>query len=110
MTWHLSKAIILAHNQLLSSALQAVFAHVQTHIVFIVLMQVHAALLGLPPSLRYIFVDIGLVDDLGYELRAVVDSWRIRGRDVRTMNGVGGAVFDKKCQESKDGADEEDDY
>ena len=110
MTWHLSKAIKLARDQLLSSTLQAVFAHVRTHIVFVVLMQVHAALLGLPPSLRYIFVDIGLVNDLGYELGAVVDSWRIRGRDVGTMNGVGGAVFDEKSQESKDGTDEEDDY
>ena len=73
-------------------------------------MQVHAALLGLPPSLRYIFVDVGLVNDFGYELGAVVYSWGIRGRDVGTMNGVGGAVFDEKCQESKDGADEEDDY
>ena len=110
MTWRLSKAIHLARNQLLSSTLQAVFAHVRTHIVFIVLMQVDAALLGLPPSLGYIFVDVGLVDDLGYELGAVVDAWGIRGRDVGTMNGVGGAVFDEKSQESKDGTDEEDDY
>lgn len=51
-----------------------------------------------------------MVDDLGYELGPVVDSWRIRGRDLGTMNGVGGAVFDEESEESKDGADEEDDY
>ena len=100
----------MAGNQLPSSTLQLVIAHMRTHVVFVVLMQVHAALLGLPPPLRHIFVDVGLVNNLGYELGAVVNSWGIRGRDVGTMNGVGGAVFDEKGQESKDGTDEEDDY
>lgn len=73
-------------------------------------MQIHTAFLRLPPSLGHSVVDIGLVNDLGYELGPVVNSWRIRRRDLGTVNGVGGAVFDEKGEESEDGADEEDDY
>ena len=73
-------------------------------------MQIHAALLGLPPSLGHCFVDVGLVNDLGYELGAVINSWRIRGWDLRTVNGVGGAIFDEQGKERKNGTDEKDDY
>lgn len=73
-------------------------------------MQIHAALLRLPPSLRHRVVDIGLVDDFGYELGPFVNAWRIRGRDLGAVNGVGGAVFDEESKESEDGADEEDYY
>lgn len=110
MTWRRSKAVILPANQLPSSTLKPVLAQMQTHLVLIILMQVHAALLGLPPSLGHSVVDIGLVNDLRYELRPVVDSWRIRGRDLGTVNGVGRAIFDEKSEEGEDGADEEDDY
>ena len=82
----------------------------ETHLVLIVLMQIHTALLRLPPSLRHRVVNIGLVNDLGYELRQVINPWRSRGRDLGTVNGVGGAVLDQKGQESEDGTDEKDDY
>lgn len=78
----------------------------QTHLVLIILVQIHAALLRLPPSLGHIIIDVCLVNDLGYELGPVVNSWRIRGRDLGTVNGVGRAVFDEEGQESEDGADE----
>ncbi len=73
-------------------------------------MQLDAALLCLPPSLGYRVIDIGLVNDLGYELGAVVDSGRIRGWDLGAVNGVGGAIFDEKGKESEDRTDEKDDY
>ena len=73
-------------------------------------MQIHAALLRFPPSLRHSVIDISLVNNLGDELRPVVDSGRIRGRYLGTVNGVGGAVFDKESEESEDGADEEENY
>lgn len=82
----------------------------QTHFVFIVLMQIHTALLRLPPTLGHSVVDICLVNDLRYELWPVVDSWRIRWRDLGTVNGVGGAVLNEESEESEDGADKEDDY
>ena len=50
------------------------------------------------------------MDDLGYELRTVVDAWRIRGGDLCTVNGVGGAIFDEKGKESIDRTNEKDDY
>lgn len=82
----------------------------QTHVILVILVQIHTTLLCLPPSLRHSVIDIGLVNDLRYKLRSVVDAWRIRGGDVSTVNGVGGAVFDKKSEESEDGADKEDSY
>ena len=82
----------------------------QTHLVLVILMQIHTALLCLPPSLGHGVVDIGLMNDLGDELRPVVYSWRIRWRNLGTVNGVGGAVFDEQSEKSEDGADEEDDY
>ena len=103
MTWRLSRAVIFTANQLPSfPTLKSVFAHMQAHLVFIILVQFHAALLRLPPSQGHRVVDIGLVNNLGYELRAVVNSWRVRGRDLSTMNGVGGAVFDEKGEKSED--------
>lgn len=80
-----------------------------THPVFIILVQIQAALLRLPPSLGHSFINIGLVNDLGYALRSVIDSWRIRGGDLCTVNGVGGAILDEKGQESEDRTNEKDD-
>lgn len=82
----------------------------ETHLVLVVLMQIHTARLRLPPSLRHRVVDIGLVNDLGYELGQIINPWRSRGRDLGTVNGVGGAVLDQQGQESEDGTDEKDDY
>ena len=82
----------------------------EAHLVLIILMQIHAALLCLPPSYGHRVIHIGLVNDLRYELGPVIDSWRIRGRDLCTVDGVGGAVFDEKGQESENGTDEKDDY
>ena len=79
----------------------------QTHLVLIILMQIHTALLSLPPSLRHGVVDVGLVNDLGDELRPVVDAWGIWGRDVGAVDGVGGAVFDEEGEEGEDGANED---
>ena len=80
-----------------------------THPVFIILVQIQAALLGLPPSLGHSVINIGLVNDLGYALRQVIDSWRIRGRDLCTVDGVGGAILDEKGQESENRTNEKDD-
>ena len=73
-------------------------------------MQIQTALLRLPPSLGHSVIDVGLVNDLGYELGPVVDAWRIGGGDLCTVDGVGGAIFDEKGKEGEDGTDEEDDY
>lgn len=73
-------------------------------------MQIHTALLCFPPFLRHIVVDVGLVNDLGYELGPVINAWGIRGRNLGTVNGVGGTVFDEEGEESEDGADEKDNY
>ena len=73
-------------------------------------MQIYTAFLCLPPSLGHGVVDIGLMNDLGDKLRPVVNAWRIWGRDLGTVNGVGGAVFDEQSEKGEDGADEEDDY
>lgn len=43
-------------------------------------------------------------------MRPVVNAWRIRGRDLGTVNGIGGAIFDEESEESEDGADEKDYY
>lgn len=110
MIWHRSKAVIVTANQLPSPILQCIVGCRDTHLVLIILMQIQAALLRLPPSLGHGFIDVGLVDDLGYELRPVVNAGRIRGRDLCAVNGVGGAIFEEKGEESEDGTDEEDDY
>ena len=82
----------------------------QTDLVLIILVQIDTALLRFSPSLGYGIIDIGLVNYLGDELRPVVNAWRIRGRDLGTVNGVGRAVFDEKRQQGEDGANEEDYY
>ena len=50
------------------------------------------------------------MNDFGYELGSVVDAWRIRGRDLCAVNGVGGAIFDEKRKERVYGTNEKDDY
>lgn len=110
MTWHRSRAGKFIANQLASPTAKCVFAHLRTHLVLIIRMQIYATFLSLPPSLGHGVIDIGLVNDLGYELRPVVNAWRIRGRDLGTVNGVGGAIFDEESEESEDGADEKDYY
>lgn len=97
-------------NQLSRPALQCVVTRMETHLVLIVLVQVNAALLRFSPSLGYSVIDIGLVDDFGYELGPLVNAWRVRGRDLGTVNGVGRAVFDEQSKEGEDGAYEEDYY
>ena len=97
-------------NQLPPPTHPSLFPHMQTHLVLVILMQIHTALLCLPPSLRHGVVDVGLVNDLGDELRPVVDAWGVRGRDVGAVDGVGGAVFDEEGEEGEYGADEDDYY
>ena len=110
MTWHRSIAAIASTNQSLRPTLECVVAHMETHLVLIILVQIDAALLGFSPSLGYSIIDIGLVNDFRYELGPLVNAWRIRGRDLGTMNGVGRAVFDEQSKEGEDGAYEEDYY
>ena len=110
MTWRRSKAVSSTADQYASPTLQCVFARRETHLVLVLLMQIHAALLCFPPSFGHSIVDVGLVDDLGYELRAVIDSWRIGGRDLCAVDGVGGAVFDKKGKECENRTDQKDNY
>lgn len=105
MTWHRSKAVIFTANQLPSPIPQCIFRCSDTHLVLVILMQIQAALLRLPPSLGHGVIDVGLVDDLGYELGPVVNAGRIRGRNLCAVNGVGGAVFEEKGEESEDGTD-----
>ena len=97
-------------NQLPCRTLKSPFMHMVTYPVLIILMQFHTAFLRLPPSLGHSIIDIGLMDNLGDELGPVVNSWGIRRRNLGTVNGVGGTVFDEKSKEGEDGADEEDDY
>lgn len=110
MTWHRSIAVMGWANQLSRPVHECVFTHMETHLVLIILVQIDAALLRFSPSLGYSVIDIGLVDDFGYELGPLVNAWRIRGRYLGTVYGVGRAVFDEQSKEGEDGAYEEDYY
>jgi hypothetical protein len=108
--WHRSIAVMTWANQLSRPALECVVNHMKTHLVLIVLVQVDAALLRFSPPLWYSVIDIGLVNDFGDELGPLVNAWRIRGRDLGAVNGVGRAVLDEQSKEGEDGAYEEDYY
>lgn len=104
MTWHRSIAVMARASQLYRPAHECIVSHKGTHLVLIVLVQIDAALLRFSPSLGYGIIDIGLVNDFGYELGPLVNARRIRGRDLGTVNGIGGAVFDEQSKEGEDGA------
>ena len=64
-------------------------------------------MLSLLPWAGNAFVDVCLMDDLGYELRARVDQRRIRGRNLSAMNGISSTILDQKSQEGEDAPQEE---
>ena len=84
--------------------------HVYTHLILVILMQIHATFLTLPPPFRHRIIHISLMYDFRNQLRAIVNEWGIRRWNLGGVDGVCGAVFDKEGEEGVDGADEEDDY
>jgi hypothetical protein len=73
-------------------------------------VQVDAGLLPFLPLWGYRAVDVGLVDDLGYQLRSVLDEIRAGGRNLGAMNGICGTVFEEERDQSAEGIEEEGNY
>ena len=84
----------------LKAFLQA--AQKKTYSVFVIIMQLYAALLRVSPMLRNTVVDVRLVYDLGYQLWQIVDGGRVWRRYLKTVDGVGRAIFDQKCEKGED--------
>ena len=80
-----------------------------TDLIFIICVQIDTALLRLAPVLWYAVVDIGLMNDLGDQLRPVFNQWAVGCRDLGAVNGIGRAIFDEEGKESVDRAEQEDD-
>lgn len=72
-------------------------------------MDVDTSPLGFPPDFGHTLVDVGLVYYLGYVLRHVVDQGRVRGRDLGTVDCIGGTIFHQEGKEGVDAVDQEDD-
>jgi hypothetical protein len=62
-------------------------------------VQVHAALLGALPVRGDAFVLVRLVDDLGNQLRALVDGARVWRRELATEDGVLAAGGDQQAEQ-----------
>ena len=73
-----------------------------THLVLIVLMQVHAAFLRFPPPFWHGIIHIGLVYYLGNQLWAVINQRGIRRRYLCRVDRVCRAIFDQKGEEGVD--------
>ena len=80
-----------------------------TYPVLVIRVQINAAPLSLPPMLGHAVIDVRLVNDLGDQLRSILDQRRIGSRYFGAVNGVGGPILDEESEESENGADEEDD-
>ena len=74
----------------------------KTYPVFIIIMQLYAALLRVSPMLRNTVIDVRLVYDPGYQLWQVVDGGRVWRRYFKAVDGVGGAIFDQKGEKGED--------
>lgn len=73
-------------------------------------MQIHATPLGLSPPLGHRIIHIGLVYDLRYKLRSLLDERGIGRWYFGRVDRVGCAIFDEEGEKGEDGADEEEDY
>jgi hypothetical protein len=81
-----------------------------SYLVLIVGVEVHACLLGLLPHIGYALVDVGLVDDLWDQLRAVVDGARVWRREFAAEDGIFATGSDEQTQQSPDAVYREAEY
>jgi hypothetical protein len=73
-----------------------------TYLVLVIGMQVQTRLLGALPVVGYALVDIGLVYDLGDQLRAFADGVGVWRRQFGARDGIFVAVDDEQAEESPD--------
>lgn len=78
----------------------------ETNLVLVIRMKVDTTLLGSFPVFWDRLVLVGLVNNLGDDLGSRLDQARIRRRNVRAVNGIGGRILEQQRQESKDTSDE----
>lgn len=72
-------------------------------------MKIDTTLLGSFPVFGDRLVLVGLVNNLGDDLRSRLDQAGVRRRNVRTVNSIGGRILEQQRQESKDTSDEKGD-
>ena len=84
--------------------------HPQTHFVLVVLVQIDAALLRGLPVLRDRVVGVGLVDDLGNQLRPLVDRGRVRHGDVSVRDGIAREILEQERQERVHASNQQPEY
>lgn len=78
----------------------------RTYHVLIIIMQIDARLLARLPLRRDGAVDVGLVDDLGDALGAVLQEVRARRGNLRAVDGVGGPVLEQQRDQGAEGIEE----
>jgi hypothetical protein len=94
-----SRDFLSVHNYSLSVCLPQVIQKM-SHLVLVVWVQVQTALLRSLPVLRYALVDICLVDDLGDQLRSVVDCARVWRWEFAAEDSIFTACGDKQTKKS----------
>jgi hypothetical protein len=77
-----------------------------TDLIFIVIVQVYTRLLARLPFRWDCGVDVGLMYDLGYQLRSIVDEIRSWRRNLWAVDGICSAVFEEKGYERAEGIQE----
>ena len=77
------------------------------YLVFVVFMKVNTRLLPLLPLHWDTRIDICLMNDLGDQLRPIIDEIRTWRWDLRSRNGVCGAVFEEEGDECAECVEEE---
>ena len=80
-----------------------------TYHVLVVLMEVNASLLSNLPLLGDRAVDVGLVDDLGDDLRPVLQEVGARGGDLGAVDGICRPVLEQQRDQRAEGIEEEGD-
>lgn len=68
-------------------------------LILVVWVQIEAALLGALPVLGNALVDVGLVDNLGDQLRFVVDGVRVWGWEFAAQDCIFAASGDQQAQQ-----------
>lgn len=70
-------------------------------------MLFYTTLLGSLPPIWNGGIDVCLMNDLGNELGPIIYQIASWGRDIRSMDGIDGTIFEEQAQEGLDAVDEE---
>lgn len=92
-----SRDFLSVHSYILSAAVWPPIT-VAPYLVLVVRVQIQAALLGAFPMCGYALIDVRLVNDLGDQLRAIIDGAGVWRRQLAAEDGIFAAGGDQEAK------------